>query len=113
MVNKLSRVFDQVDVIITTEITSDLLTERLSKMNDWEKEQSRAIVVISYDDFLEIQEIISEEDAKNNDYQQIFKGIEDTMELDEDIEIEKDDDELDRKNTLSIKYDYDEMGFQN
>ena len=110
--NDISKVFDHIDVIITTELTSDLVEERLSQMNDLEKEQSRTIVVISYENFLEMQEIISQEDTQSNEYQKIFQGIKDTIELDEDIKMEKDD-ELIRKNTLNIQYDYDEVGYQN
>ena len=50
-----------------------------------------------------MQQIISDGDTKKNSYYQSFQ----------DVEIEKQYDQLEKKNALSIKYYYDEMGFEN
>ena len=104
---RLSRVFDYVDAIITTETSSEELDTRMSKMNDTNKEQNKVVIVILYDHFIEMQDIMKEDENKRSNYEHIFEGIQDPLELDEEKE-----NELSRKNTLSIKYDYDEMGYQ-
>ena len=109
----ISKVFDHVDVIITTGVTSQVLSKKMSEMNDPIKEKHKAVIVVKYIDFYAMEDIVRGEEGKDSDFQQIFEDIVGNIEPEEEIKMEQDDDEHDRDNAVSIQYEYDEIGFEN